>query len=109
MKKHKFVSENSRTARKLRRLMERDAGHCVYCRGAVRIVHDYYDVSPDRATIEHRTPYSRGGTDRLDNLALACYPCNNARGNGVIVRKKPFISAAQYHEQRGDRARCCPP
>jgi len=30
--------------------------------------------------IEHMTPRSRGGSDRVSNLTLACEPCNTAKG-----------------------------
>lgn len=44
---------------------------CVYC-GARPAV---------RGTIEHIVPRSLGGSDRIDNLAWACYECNQKRGN----------------------------
>jgi len=45
------------------------AGACFYC------------GSPDRLELEHVHPISRGGTNRLDNLVAACFPCNrNKRG-----------------------------
>jgi len=44
---------------------------CIYC-GARPAV---------RGTIEHITPRSLGGSDRIDNLAWACYECNQKRGN----------------------------
>jgi 5-methylcytosine-specific restriction endonuclease McrA len=31
--------------------------------------------------VEHIIPKSRGGTNRIDNLCLACHDCNNAKGN----------------------------
>jgi 5-methylcytosine-specific restriction endonuclease McrA len=31
--------------------------------------------------IEHITPQSRGGSDRVSNLTLACRPCNQAKNN----------------------------
>lgn len=31
--------------------------------------------------IEHIIPKSRGGTDRIDNLCLACHECNQKKGN----------------------------
>ena len=44
---------------------------CIYC-GARPAV---------RGTVEHIVPRSRGGSDRIDNLAWACYECNQKRGN----------------------------
>lgn len=34
--------------------------------------------------IEHIQPCSRGGTDRVSNLAIACIPCNQAKSNWPI-------------------------
>ena len=99
--KSRVVDGNGRMARKLKTLMLRDDGLCRHCGGPVRIINDYYNTSPDRATADHTIPQSKGGTDRIDNLLLACYPCNNARGNGVIVRKKPYTTAAQYAARQG--------
>lgn len=31
-------------------------------------------------TTDHKIPRSRGGTDALDNLALACLSCNSSKG-----------------------------
>lgn len=43
---------------------------CVYC-GKKEIA----------LQIEHLVPKMRGGSDRVDNLALACQPCNQRKGN----------------------------
>jgi 5-methylcytosine-specific restriction endonuclease McrA len=47
-------------------------GHkCAYCGG----------LSKDPVLeVEHMTPRSRGGTDRVSNLAIACHTCNQAKG-----------------------------
>lgn len=45
---------------------------CEYCRSQTK-------YSPDSFSIEHIVPRARGGTDRLDNLALACQGCNNRK------------------------------
>lgn len=92
----KHPNPKSRMGKRLHFLMERDGAVCCYCKGTVRIATSYYDVSPDRATVDHIIPYSKGGSDALVNTKLACYGCNNARGNGEIKRKKRFTSAAEY-------------
>jgi 5-methylcytosine-specific restriction endonuclease McrA len=84
--------------------MERDGGRCVHCKGKVEIIHDYYNTAPYRATIDHVISQSHGGGFKMSNLALACYPCNNARGNGVIVRKKPYVSAADYEKRNSGKS-----
>lgn len=35
------------------------------------------------ATIEHVIPQSLGGRHAIENLALACYPCNSDRGSYI--------------------------
>jgi len=44
--------------------------------------------------IDHIHPKSKGGTDRVRNLTLACKPCNDAKGNGPIedfLEAKPDV------------------
>ena len=40
-------------------------------------------------TVEHVVPRAEGGTNSLENLALACYACNNNRG---ITSIEDFIA-----------------
>ena len=35
--------------------------------------------------VEHITPRSRGGSERIDNLCLACTPCNAAKGTHMAA------------------------
>ncbi len=51
---------------------QRAAGCCEYCRCQAK-------YSPDPFSIEHIIPRSKGGTDDLENLALACQGCNNRK------------------------------
>ncbi|MBW4541235.1 MAG: HNH endonuclease [Myxacorys chilensis ATA2-1-KO14] len=37
----------------------------------------------EKLTREHLIPRSLGGTHSLENLRLACFPCNNSRGNSL--------------------------
>ena len=44
--------------------------------------------------IEHVVPRSRGGTDSLNNLVLACHECNQAKGNLILseyLKCKPSV------------------
>lgn len=44
--------------------------------------------------IEHIQPRSKGGSDRVSNLAVACVPCNQKKGNQPIeqfLAKKPEL------------------
>ena len=51
-------------------LLEKWARKCVYC-----------DAQHVPLTIDHIHPRSKGGSDRVSNLTLACYPCNQRKGN----------------------------
>ncbi|MEH2237612.1 HNH endonuclease [Nostoc sp.] len=49
---------------------------CEYCHSPERI-------STTRFTVDHLIPKSIGGSDELNNLALACRRCNERRYNFV--------------------------
>lgn len=55
------------------RLLQRRA-HCHWCRKP---------LTPATATLDHRVPLGRGGTNRRDNLVLACGGCNRDRGSDM--------------------------
>jgi 5-methylcytosine-specific restriction endonuclease McrA len=49
---------------------------CEYCHSPERL-------SANRFTVDHVTPKSLDGSDKIDNLALACRRCNERRYNFV--------------------------
>jgi 5-methylcytosine-specific restriction endonuclease McrA len=59
-------------------LLEKFNRQCAYC-----------NASDTRLEIDHVYPRSRGGSDRVSNLVLACHSCNQAKGNQDI---KDFLS-----------------
>jgi 5-methylcytosine-specific restriction endonuclease McrA len=64
-------------------LLEKWGRKCAYC-GAK-------DVPLE---VEHIIPRSKGGSNRVSNLTLACTPCNQAKGNQDIrefLKQKPKI------------------
>lgn len=67
-----------------RNVLRRDRNRCQYC------------GSPDRLTLDHVLPRSRGGKDHWENLVTACMPCNNRKGNrtpeeaGMPLARQPF-------------------
>ena len=73
---------------KRRRLLELiflHKGECQYC--GVRITKARRDP-PHRdtdATIEHKIPRSHGGSNRAENLTLACLACNQEKSNMTPV------------------------
>lgn len=50
--------------------------HCIWC-GCT--------LTERTATWEHKVPLSMGGTNDRSNLALACKPCNNERGDNAVL------------------------
>lgn len=65
-------------------LIERDGNHCTWCcREMVVAPIEPYEDCDAHMTIEHIVPLAHGGTDDLCNLALACFGCNNVRGDDL--------------------------
>ncbi|NJL55771.1 HNH endonuclease [bacterium] len=61
----------------LKQTIRERAGYlCEYCHSPERL-------SANRFTVDHVIPKSLGGSDELDNLALACRRCNERRYNFV--------------------------
>jgi|GEM_PF-2728381 len=75
--------DSKRARRKREQIARRDGSYCCYC-GCF--------LSPLDRTIEHYfVPKSLGGSNHLDNLKIACKPCNQFRGSTPIPPplKKP--------------------
>ena len=64
---------------KLKRLLHKQGGRCYYCN--MSISRHYHQGAPLEATIDHRIPRARGGTNAAINLVAACFSCNNRKGN----------------------------
>jgi 5-methylcytosine-specific restriction endonuclease McrA len=62
-------------------LLEKFNRQCVYCK-----------AKDTRLEIEHLIPRSKGGSDRISNLALACHLCNQAKGSKTI---QEFLTGKQ--------------
>lgn len=50
------------------------------------------DLPAEKLTLDHLRPKSRGGSNSLENLRLACRPCNQSRGNSLYPPKQRFTS-----------------
>ncbi|MFC0005679.1 RNA-guided endonuclease IscB [Micromonospora siamensis] len=73
-------------------LLARRGRKCVYC-GAVGVP----------LNIDHVVPRSRGGSDRVSNLTLACVPCNQAKGATPIdtfLADQPAVLARIRRQQK---------
>jgi 5-methylcytosine-specific restriction endonuclease McrA len=67
-------------------IMLRDRYTCQYC---------MHVFEPQRLTLDHVIPKSRGGCSNWENLVAACYPCNNRKSDrtpveaGMLLARKP--------------------
>lgn len=74
--RHRGSSSYRRTKRQM--LIERDGSKCHWCS---RQLQTKEPTKHDYATLDHIVPHSLGGSLALDNLVLACVPCNSERGH----------------------------
>ncbi len=59
-------------------------GKCIHCRAKLTVEADG-GAGPE-VTVEHIVPRTHGGTDALENLALACARCNAQKGHRLDHR-----------------------
>lgn len=64
-------------SKRKRQLLDRDGDECFYCGGSLES-----DV-----TEEHLVAVNQGGPDRLENLVLAHFECNQEAGNLPVIEK----------------------
>jgi 5-methylcytosine-specific restriction endonuclease McrA len=65
------------------KLRERQQGRCCYCLKPMTpsmMPTKKAKPLPTSETLEHLHRTAEGGTNRADNLALACHQCNTGRG-----------------------------
>ena len=53
-------------------------GKCIHCQRKLALRADGTPING--ATLEHIVPKNHGGTDDLENLAIACARCNSEKG-----------------------------
>jgi 5-methylcytosine-specific restriction endonuclease McrA len=82
-------------------------GKCIHCGSRHTLLIDGTPISD--VTIEHIVPRHHGGTDDLENLAIACARCNGEKGvrHDARPRRDPKLLAliAQLQARRADRLR----
>lgn len=67
-------------------LRKRDGDLCCYCDVAMSFQRGTRGegIAPNRATLEHVMPISRGGSHTFENTALACHRCNVSKNNKTV-------------------------
>lgn len=70
---------------------------CCYCRTTLDFTPGTRgEIRPDRASLEHVTPISRGGTHTWDNTALACHRCNTSKNAKTLDEWMPEVTHDQH-------------
>lgn len=71
-------------------LRKRLGGDCCYCGIGLDFQRGTRGdgIAPNRATLEHVMPISRGGSHTFDNTALACHRCNVSKNNKTVEEWK---------------------
>jgi 5-methylcytosine-specific restriction endonuclease McrA len=80
-------------------------GKCIHCQARLVVALD--GETDGAATIEHIVPRHHGGTDALENLALACSRCNALKGKRLDHRRRddPALAGVIATLQARRRAR----
>jgi hypothetical protein len=92
-------------------LFDLTGGVCFYCQ--IPLIEDSddeqrYGQSALLMQIDHRTPTSRGGSDRASNRAPSCGPCNGQKHNRTVEEYRHYlrqhgIIASFFGERETDR------
>lgn len=75
-------SSATRPQSRLGKLWAREGGKCAYC-GRITLLSGC-PSNPQRATLDHFIPKSKGGPSTWSNLLLACFACNQAKGDKAV-------------------------
>ncbi len=78
-------------------------GKCIHCNKHLVVGLDGRPVS--RATVEHIRPRSHGGTDALENVALACAGCNHDKGSRHDRKRPGDAKLEEIVTRLGERRR----
>jgi hypothetical protein len=79
---------------KLRRdLFRQQQRLCFYCRQPMTMK-PQHQKDLHYVTFDHKEPVSRGGTDRPDNIVLACRQCNERKGDMTAAEFLAALAAA---------------
>jgi len=59
--------------------------------GVLRCVYCGKELTNKEATLEHKQPLSRGGTNEKENLAIACRDCNCSKYNKTVEEFRGYL------------------
>jgi hypothetical protein len=70
--------------------------YCVYCFKKCRVYNKI--TNPNFITLDHKTPTSKGGTDEISNLVVACRRCNIIKNNKTYPEFKRLMKQSIYQQ-----------
>jgi 5-methylcytosine-specific restriction endonuclease McrA len=82
-----FVAPGSHTETEWLAQINRQLNLCFWCSLPLRDEEGNW-----RGTRDHLTPLAKGGTDNIDNIVAACWPCNRAKGNRTEGEYRLYLS-----------------
>ena len=88
----KQMSKKQKDVRK--HLLANDWGFglcCYWCR---------QDFPFEQLTLDHLRPSSKGGSNNLENLRLACCKCNRSRGNSLFPPEQRYKSSSLNNSRK---------
>lgn len=68
---------------KLGKIYQKTKGHCAYCGVQLAPYGDWH--------VEHITPKSKGGTNRIENLVASCNTCNGKKQQKTIAEYRVWL------------------
>lgn len=83
-KKHKSIIRRHKL-KKIRKKLAAD------CHRRCAICGKFIDKKED-ITLDHIIPQSKGGTDDISNLQIACKECNSRKGDNILSDCENYIS-----------------
>lgn len=78
------LQPESYTSAQFMELFKRVGKKCSYCKKSLTVM---------TVTADHIVPLSKGGSNRIDNIAPACMSCNLSKGASTDPKWKPFWRA----------------
>lgn len=92
------------SVRRLAQIIERDGPYCHYC----GVAFDSLDGARNRATVDHKIPKSKGGTNALENLLPACNVCNSIKESHSYQWMLDYIAEGKKQKRRQATVRPAP-
>lgn len=96
-RKAKLRGDGSERGITVKALRDIHGDKCCYC-GKNQVFNYDGKYHPDKATLEHVLPLSRGGAHTFDNCRLACYSCNLQKNNKTVEEWDALKAAAQTQQ-----------